>query len=651
MFMKRILRTLILLMIISYSAVGQITTPVIKANFGVDGDLRSNMFAGFVQSGNDDWFMLPGSIGTGKFVIDTTGAAGIVARYAWDLNFRKLPFFRTMSAPPYTLMNNRLAIDAVFIRDYHGDDSTIFAAGSNKNGMSPADWQCPVSQSIPDKNDILDMFVHVRRQGPNVTDSLWLMGAVSIENTTGNRYFDFEMYQTDIYYDRTSRKFYGYGPDAGHTSWTFSAAGDIVQPGDIIFTAEYSSSSLTTLQARIWTNIANLSIVPQDFQWTGTFDGASSGSQFGYAGILPKGGGNFYTGLTCGNNTWAGPFALIREDNSLVTNYISGQFMEFSVNLTKLGLDPVTLLGGNACGMPFRRVLVKSRASTSFTAELKDFVGPFDFFIAPRAIAAADIYLYCGIFGVSELRVTNAVPSSVYTWTTPDGHIVGTNIGPNITVDAPGMYIVTQQLQSGCPAYATDTVYITFDPDCSVLENSLTDFRGELKNGQVSLDWSVEDSKEVAYFDIERSNNGLQFTTIARVNSAQSNFYTALDDVQKLTSPYLYYRIKMKNHSGSAKYSKVVRISMPNVLKTSFSIGPNPVRTVMNVSVVSSVNKNMLLTIHNAEGKLLRTVNTAVQKGNTMLNITGFEAWPKGLYVVKAVIDNEVFVDRMVLTK
>ncbi|HEX6181389.1 MAG TPA: hypothetical protein VFZ47_09090, partial [Chitinophagaceae bacterium] len=249
--MKRILLILALLMQLTFMVEGQITTPVIRANFGVDGELRCNYFGGFIQSGNDDWYMLPSTTGTGRFVIDTTGAAGIVSRYVTDLAFRRLPFFRTMSVPPYTLLNNRLAIDAVFIRDYHGDDSTIFASGSNKNGMSPQDWQCPVSQGIPDKNDILDMFVHVRRQGPNVTDSLWLMGAVSIENTNGNRYFDFEMYQTDIYYDRTSRRFYGYGPDAGHTSWTFNAGGDITQPGDIIFTAEYSSSSLTAIEARI----------------------------------------------------------------------------------------------------------------------------------------------------------------------------------------------------------------------------------------------------------------------------------------------------------------------------------------------------------------------------------------------------------------
>lgn len=640
-----------LLLFISSRVQGQITTPVIRANFGVDGELRANYFMGFVQSGNDDWYQMPGFGGTGKFVIDTTGAAAIVARYATDLNFRKLPFFRTMSVPPYTLLNNRLAIDAVFIRDYHGDDSTMFASGSNKNGMSPADWSCPVSQSIPDKNDILDIFVHVRRQGPNTTDSLWMMGAVSIENTTGNRYFDFEMYQTDIYYDRASRRFYGYGPDAGHTSWLFNATGDITQPGDIIFTAEYSSNSLTSIQARIWTNRANLLMVPQAFEWTGEFDGASNGATFGYAGIRPKGGGTFYTGLTCNNNTWAGPFSLVRDDNSVVTNYIGGQFMEFSVNLTKLGLDPVTLLGGNACGMPFRRVLVKSRASTSFTAELKDFVGPFDFFLAPRVSASADIYLYCGSYGVSTLWVSNPVPTSTYTWSTTNGHIVGSNVGTSIQVDMPGTYIVSQQLQSECSVYATDTITIHYDPDCAVLANNLEDFRGELRNGQSVLDWSVDESESINYFELERSTNGLQYLTIKKVYaSGGTTSYNAIDDVTKLASQYVYYRIKMRNKNGALVTSRMVRLSLPAV-KASITIGPNPVQKVMNINFASLTNSTLLLTIHDAEGKLMRSMNTAVQKGSSTITLSGFEKWPKGMYIVKAVLGNEMFVERVVLSK
>ena len=88
------------------------------------------------------------------------------------------------------------------------------------------------------------------------------------------------MYQTDIYYDRTSRQFIGFGPDAGHTAWQFDAAGNVTRPGDIIFTAEYSSSSLSMVEARIWINQSSLSVTPAVFNWGGQFDGASAGATF-----------------------------------------------------------------------------------------------------------------------------------------------------------------------------------------------------------------------------------------------------------------------------------------------------------------------------------------------------------------------------------
>jgi hypothetical protein len=57
----------------------------LRPAFGVDADLRANYFNGFVQSGNDDWYN-NGTAGTGFFVIDTTGAASIVAGYLSDVS-------------------------------------------------------------------------------------------------------------------------------------------------------------------------------------------------------------------------------------------------------------------------------------------------------------------------------------------------------------------------------------------------------------------------------------------------------------------------------------------------------------------------------------------------------------------------------------
>ena len=59
------------------------------------------------------------------------------------------------------------------------------------------------------------------------------------------------------------------------------------------FYAEYQSSTLTNIEARIWIDQATLGITPAQFSWSGQFDGATAGAQFGYASILPKIAGNF----------------------------------------------------------------------------------------------------------------------------------------------------------------------------------------------------------------------------------------------------------------------------------------------------------------------------------------------------------------------
>jgi hypothetical protein len=591
-------------------------------------------------------------VGIGNYVIDTTGAAAIVSQYATDPNFRKLPFYRTMAVPSYSVINNKLWIDAVMIRDYHGSDSTIFASGASKNGQSPADWNCPVAQSIPDKNDILDMFVHVRRDGPTSSSPLWMFGGLSIENTTGDRYFDFEMYQTDIYYDRASQKFYGYGPDAGHTRWQFDAGGNVTVPGDIIFTADYGSSTLSSIEARIWVDSASLSLTPTAFDWSGTFDGATNGSQYGYAGIKPKTAGNFYMGLESKSNTWAGPYSLVREDNSVVTTYLAGQFMEFGVNLTLLGLDPVTLLGSDACGMPFRRVLVKSRASTSFTSALKDFVGPFDFFLAPRAEAAANVPVFCGSMGASDISVTNSVSTSSYTWATSDGHIVGADTGTTITVDLPGTYVVTQLLQSGCSVYATDTVQVIYDASCTVLDNGILDFRGALKNQLATINWTMSSNESIRYFNLQRSTDGTHFRQVSKTYRANSTSYIATDDVQSIGQVNLFYRLQIVHQDGEVTYSKVIKIAQKSTgSESTINIVPNPASTITQLNISSSTESNMQLLIYDFTGRIMRSNWVHVQKGNSLVNIDGLEQWPGGIYTVKAVLNNEVFTDRIVLVK
>lgn len=632
------MKTALLLSLLSLclAARAQITTPVIRAGFGVDAELRTNYFNGFVQSGNDDWFN-NGTAGTGQFVIDTTGAASKMAQYAANPASRRLPFYRTMRVPQFSLVNNRLWIDAVYIRDYNGQaggDSTAFVS-SNKNGDSPGNWSGGVT-SVLDKNDIAEMMIHVRRAGPTKSDSLWFIGGMALQGTTGNRYFDFEMYQTDIFYSRATGKFSNYGPDAGHTSWKFDAAGNVIAPGDVIFTAEYSSSSLTNIEARIWVPRTALSIVPAGFDWIGGFDGASTGSLYGYANIRPKAGGTYYTGMQSGNNTWAGPFGFIDGGNNVQANYAARQFMEFSVNLTKLGLDPITLLGGSACGLPFRRILVKTRTSTSFNSELKDFIGPFDFFTAQPVDAMADVPMYCGVIGSSEVFVTNPASASVYTWSTPNGHIVSSNVGPSITVDSPGTYIVTQQLLDGCSSFASDTVIITYDATCIPMSHRVSGLAGRIRNRTAALSWTTAANAETMAFEVQRSNDGMHFVTAGTVRTDELNnggYYRYGDDLGGWPSHEVYYRLKVRMNNGAVLFTPVIRL-MTDGEVSDLQIYPNPVQDVLQLSLTTERGGELALGIYDRMGNLVRQVKATGMPGLNRLQVP-VPGLPEGAYFLQ----------------
>lgn len=616
---------------LSQTANSQIITPVIKARFGIEADLKSNFFNGFVQPGNDDWFP-DSSGGSGIYLIDTTGAAAIVNEYKINPAYRKNCFTRPMTYPVYSIVNNKFLYDAIYVRDHYKNDSTAFAS-SNKNGQSPGLWTGGVTP-VPDKSDLNDVMVHVRRDGPLLSDSLWFFAGLSLHGNTGNRYFDFELYQSDVYYNSADNKFYNYGPDAGHTAWQFDAAGNVLTPGDVIFTAEFGSSSLTLLEARIWVHQSATSLTPTQFNWGGAFDGDGGGAQYGYATILPKTSGNFYSGMQSAANTWAGPFGFVDVTDILQTNYEERYYMEIAVNMTKIGLDPYSLLGTSGCNLSFRRFFAKTRSSTSFTSELKDFVGPYRIARPAPALAIGDSAMFCGREPDSSLiSVNNPILSSEYTWTTLNGNIVTSPAtGPSIIVDKPGTYIVTQTLFSGCAPYARDTVTLVRDTaGCLVLSSLDLALTGTMKDISVLLRWQSQD-KSISQFEIERSTDGTLFrktgTVMAASNSGSIQHYTFNDLINRINSRFIYYRLKATRADGEIVYSRVIHIKNTASFTEDFVMLPNPASDYIQV-IAKGEDYKGTVRIFNSTG--IEVLNKTLNSENEKISL---EKLPPGIYLV-----------------
>jgi hypothetical protein len=460
----------------------QLNTGGLHAGFGVDADTK----AGYLKYGpvtgslaSDDWFSSPTA--SGSNVIDTANATYYKSQLQADNN---ISFAKRMSVPLYTNVNGKIWLDAIYTRDYTGANDSSTFTGGGKNGDDPASWH-GITSSIPDKTDLVDAYGHMRRNGINVHDSLWFFTGVSTVGTSGARYFDIELYKNKITYNPTTGNFSTGGPDAGHAQWLFDASGNITQTGDMIIAVNYSSGA-PTVEVRIWISKTTYSsITPNLFNFGSSFDGSTT--SFGYASIVSKTGATaFGSGIAnlsatpAADTTYSTPWGS-RNTSGWSSQYNSLQFIEIGLNLTRIGIDPAlyaSVLNSGACGSSFASIFFKSRSSPSFTSNLQDFTGPFDFLQTPVLDYTVSAPILSCANQTGSINITNNTTAGYYTWTTTNGSISSTTGNGGVQVNKGGSYIVQAAVAQGCPVTRTDTVTVavdTFPPVASFYVSTTAD--------------------------------------------------------------------------------------------------------------------------------------------------------------------------------
>lgn len=344
----------------------------VGANFGVEADTYSgDVLSG---AGTDDWFS-NGVSGAGVVDEATAAALNYAAQLAAGNN---IAFDLDQSIPNYGTQGGYIWYSTRFGRDHissGSNDQTVFSAG--KNGDNPMTSWAFGSGIVPDKTDIVDTGVHMRRDGTDVTDDLWVNLMISTLSSSGNHFVDFELFVSEV--QAAGGSFANSGPDEGHTAWQFDASGNVTTIGDMIIGFSYSGGGVSGVEVRLW--VERSKFAPgsspggtSTFTWGSSIDG---GTTFGYGQIVVPGGSLLSHVNTLA--TAAPPWGTTNT-SGYDANYQSGYLAEVGINFTQLGFDPRALFGsGAACDSPFSAVLSKSRTSSSFTSALKDFAGPYDF--------------------------------------------------------------------------------------------------------------------------------------------------------------------------------------------------------------------------------------------------------------------------------
>lgn len=122
-------------------------------------------------------------------------------------------------------------------------------------------------------------------------------------------------------------------------------------------------------------------------------------------------------------------------------------------------------------------------------------------------------------------------------------------------------------------------------------------------NDAVLLKWSTAAEVNNNHFNVQRSTDGINFTTIGTVASTGNGNtvqYYSFADV-KIVNGNNYYRLQQVDRNGRYKYSVIAQVNMASAMVSLF---PNPATTKATVQV-SSRFTNASFTLINYDGKIV----------------------------------------------
>ncbi len=216
-------------------------------------------------------------------------------------------------------------------------------------------------------------------------------------------------------------------------------------------------------------------------------------------------------------------------------------------------------------------------------------------------------------------------------------------------------YLVDKYLQTETQISFADTSFINFsvtnekasaDPDrfflvfCAAagpIAVSFLSITAYPKDGNVWIEWEVENENDVKNYEVEYSKDGIHFSQTGIVNSKKelSNSYLFIhSDFQKGNN---FYRIKINKLNGDVEYKKVVKIMITDHLP-SIKIYPNPVREdVIQVQFVNQSKGKYRFSLFNSIGQRVATKEFTYEGGDALQNFKPGFLFIRGIYNLEIV--------------
>jgi hypothetical protein len=179
----------------------------------------------------------------------------------------------------------------------------------------------------------------------------------------------------------------------------------------------------------------------------------------------------------------------------------------------------------------------------------------------------------------------------------------------------------------------------------SVLPVNLISFQGNInKNNRVTLQWRVENNETTDQFEVQSSNNGIEFKTIGIVFAGEKSgiedylFYETISSTDKVM-----YRLKMIDKRKDVSYSKI--LVFQTKLTTNYNnikILGNPVNDKLTFNYTAYVSQVIDVKIYDMSGRIMMSNKITSLEGNNMISFPLASALKASMYLIEVNNGSEI---------
>ena len=155
-------------------------------------------------------------------------------------------------------------------------------------------------------------------------------------------------------------------------------------------------------------------------------------------------------------------------------------------------------------------------------------------------------------------------------------------------------------------------------------------FSGNVNGNTSILKWETTNEINTKQFEIERSNNGINFFGAGNVvanNGTGNNLYSFTDNLMQ--AGIYFYRLKIIDIDGKFSFSNIIKLS--NYRDDQFHVFPNPATDLITLN---GLQKKGTVQIIDLDGKILKQLIVTAQT-----QTVNMKDYPSGLYLIKYFFD------------